>query len=422
MGDERIRAVYLIETAHPLEKAAAIMAGEQSSGTFVAVPGETPELVARFGAQVERIVELETVAEPSLPGSKPPRGQAAPVYRRAQVTLSFPPHNIGPSLPNLLTLVAGNLFELSPFSGLRLLDLELPAAFVAAQPGPQFGVAGTRRLAGVYDRPLIGTIIKPSVGLAPAETAALVKTLAEAGLDFVKDDELMANPPYAPLAARVDAVMAVVREHAQRTGKQVMVAFNITDDLESMLRHHDTVLAAGGTCIMVSLNSVGLTGLLALRKHSQLPIHGHRNGWGALSRHPLLGFSYVAWQKFWRLAGADHLHVNGLRNKFCESDASVIEAARTCLTPLASSPPVMPVFSSGQWADHAADTYAALQSVDLMHLAGGGIMAHPDGPAAGAAAMQQAWAAAVAGIPAADYARTHPELAVALEFFGRGGA
>jgi ribulose-bisphosphate carboxylase large chain len=136
----------------------------------------------------------------------------------------------------------------------------------------------------------------------------------------------------------------------------------------------------------------------------------------------LLGFSYVAWQKFWRLAGADHLHVNGLRNKFCESDDSVIEAARACLSPLAGSGPVMPVFSSGQWAGQAADTYAALQSVDLMHLAGGGIMAHPDGPAAGAASMQQAWAAAVAGIPMADYARTHAELAAAVDFFGRGAA
>lgn len=422
MSDALVRATYLIETAHPLEQAAAAMAGEQSSGTFVAVPGETPELQARHAARVEHMVELESVDQPSLPGARPPKGVAAPVYRRAQVTLAFPLVNIGLSLPNLMTLVAGNLFELGQFSGLQLQEIDLPAELVAAQPNPQFGIEGTRQLAGVYGRPLIGTIIKPSVGLSPEATAELVRSLAGAGLDFVKDDELIADPPYSPIAARVDAVMRVVRDHADKTGKQVMVAFNITDELDAMRRHHDTVLAAGGTCVMVSLNSIGLTGLMALRKHAQLPIHGHRNGWGALSRHPLLGFSYGAWQKFWRLAGADHLHVNGLRNKFCEADESVIASARACLTPIHTSRAVMPVFSSGQWAGQAPDTYRALGTVDLMYLAGGGIMAHPDGPAAGARSLQQAWEAAVAGVPLEEYARTHPELAGALACFGRGGA
>ena len=74
---------------------------------------------------------------------------------------------------------------------------------------------------------------------------------------------------------------------------------------------------------MVSLNSCGLTGFGHLRRHSALPIHAHRNGWGYLSRAPALGFDYIAWQKFWRVAGADHMHVNGLDNKFCEPNDSV---------------------------------------------------------------------------------------------------
>lgn len=113
-----------------------------------------------------------------------------------------------------------------------------------------------------------------------------------------------------------------------------MYGFNITDELDAMRRHHDAVLEAGGTCVMVSLNSVGLVGLEAVRRHASLPIHGHRNGWGALSRAPMLGFGYVAWQKFWRLAGADHMHVNGLRNKFAEDDELVIASARACLAPM----------------------------------------------------------------------------------------
>jgi ribulose-bisphosphate carboxylase large chain len=271
----------------------------------------------------------------------------------------------------------------------------------------------------VYDRPIIGTIIKPSVGLSPEETAGLVRTLAEAGLDFIKDDELIANPPYSTIEQRVAAVMRVIHEHADRSGKQVMYAFNITDEIEEMVRHHDTVVKAGGTCVMVSINSVGLAGFGYLRKRCALPIHAHRNGWGALTRQPYLGMSYIAFQKFWRLAGADHMHVNGLRNKFCEADESVIASARECLKPMLGGYVVMPVFSSGQWAGQAPDTYRALGSVDLMYLAGGGIMAHPGGPAAGVTSLRQAWEAALTGQSLEAYAEGHLELRQAMERYGQ---
>jgi len=171
---------------------------------------------------------------------------------------------------------------------------------------------------------------------------------------------------------------------------------------------------------MLSLNSVGLTGLIALARHTQMPIHAHRNGWGYLSRHPLLGWSYVAWQKFWRLAGADHMHVNGLANKFSEDDASVIQSAQACLTPLFDDKPctVMPVFSSGQTAIQPPETYRQLGSSDLIYTAGGGIMGHPDGPTAGVTSLREAWEAALAGIDAKEYAKTRPALAAAIGSFG----
>jgi ribulose-bisphosphate carboxylase large chain len=419
MNDQRIIATYLIETPFSLEEAAASMAGEQSSGTFVAIPGETEELRQRHGARVERITEQEPADTPSLPCAQAAREvMVLNQFRRAEVVLSFPLENVGPSLPNLLTTVAGNLFELRQFSGLRLLNVDVPEAFAAGCPGPQFGVKGTRGLTGVYDRPIIGTIIKPSVGLSPQETAELVQTLVEAGLDFIKDDELIANPPYSPLKERVSAVMRIINDHADKTGKKVMYGFNISGEMDEMLRHHDLVLEAGGSCTMISVNSVGLSGLIHLRRHSQLPIHAHRNGWGALSRSPYLGFDYRAYQKFWRLGGADHLHVNGLRNKFCESDESVISSARECLTPILGDHVVMPVFSSGQWAGQAPDTYKELGSFDLMYLAGGGIMAHPDGPAAGVLSLRQAWEAAIEGKTLAEYARNHEALRLALEKYG----
>ncbi len=415
MPVERLEADYLIETVIDPRKAAEIMAGEQSSGTFVPVPGETPELKERSAARVERLVLLDDAVDaPSLPTTAAVKPGSV---RRATVTLSWPMANLGASLPNLLATVAGNLFELRQFTGLRVEELRMPQAFADAYPGPRFGIAGTRRLSGVSDRPIIGTIIKPSVGFGPEETASLVRQLCEGGIDFIKDDELQGDGPHCPFDERVRAVMRVINAHADRFGRKVMYAFNLTGDLDQMRRRHDLVVAEGGTCIMASLNSVGLVGMIELGRMSQVPIHAHRNGWGALNRHPLLGWSYVAWQKIWRLAGADHMHVNGLANKFSETDESVMRSARECLTPLFEDKPclAMPVFSSGQTVRQAPGTFAGLGSTDLIMTAGGGIMAHPGGPAAGVSALRESWDAAVSGVALADYARTHRALGQALE-------
>lgn len=412
---ERIEADYVIETAVDPRTAVEAMAGEQSSGTFVSVPGETAELKARSAARVELLEAIAPVEAASLPGAA--RGDGS--VQGARVTLSWPLDNIGPSLPNLMATVAGNLFELNQFSGLRITDIRLPRAFGDRYHGPKFGVDGTREISGVYDRPLIGTIIKPSIGLDVEATAQLTRALLDADIDFIKDDELQSDGRVCPFEQRAEAVLFEVSRATDRLGRKPIFALNVTGELDDMRRRHDRVLELGGTCIMVSLNSVGLVGLIELARHSQLPIHAHRNGWGYLSRHPMLGWSYVAWQKVWRLAGADHMHVNGLDNKFCEDDDSVVLSARTCLTPLFEDKPcvAMPVFSSGQSAKQAPGTWAALGSPDLIYAAGGGIMGHPDGPAAGVASLKQAWQAAMEGISLADHAHGHSELARALEAY-----
>jgi ribulose-bisphosphate carboxylase large chain len=171
---------------------------------------------------------------------------------------------------------------------------------------------------------------------------------------------------------------------------------------------------------MLSLNWVGTPAVLALRREFPLFIHGHRNGWALFSRAPMLGFDYRVYQKLHRLAGVDHIHVNGLRNKFAESDESVLASARACLTPLhGADPRVMPVLSSAQTVLQVHDTFAALKTTDLIHACGGGIVGHPDGIAYGTRALRAAWEAARAGIPLATAAREMPELRRAVETFER---
>lgn len=415
---QEFRARYFVESPDPLRNVAEVIAGEQSSGTFLALPGETDELKARARARVTRIEAHAPGLEPSLHSEKAERaGQRGP-YHRGQIEIAFPVANVGNNLPTLLATVAGNLFELGELTGIRLLDIDLPASYAERFPGPRFGVAGTRAKAGVQGRPLIGTIIKPSIGMDPAGIAELVDRLVTGDIDFIKDDELTADPVHAPFEQRLAAVMPVLHRHADRLGRMPMYAINISGTIDEMRRRHDLVVRAGGTCVMVSLQGIGLAGLEHLRRHTDLPIHGHRNGWGALTRCPNLGMSFPAWQKLWRLAGVDQMHVGGLRSKFWEPDASVAEAARSCLAPFAGLAPLMPVFSSGQWAGHAPDLYAALGSIDLMHLAGGGIVSHPQGVAAGVASMREAWDAVMSGESLECYAASRPALRSALEKFG----
>ena len=396
----RIEAVYHLETADDPEQTAALIAGEQSSGTFVAIPGEDEALKARAAARYE-ITALEQDSRSDT--------------KRYELKLSWPLENLGPSLPNLMATIAGNLYELKPVRSLRLIDMTLPSAFAQAYPGPAFGIAGTRKLSGVQRGPLIGTIIKPSVGLSAQDTADIVAQLCEAGVDFIKDDELQADGPACPFDERVTLSMAVINHHAERSGKKVMYAFNLTGEIDEMKRHHDLVQQLGGTAVMLSLNSVGMAGFNAFRRHAQLPIHAHRNGWGYLQA----GWSYTAWQKLWRLAGVDHMHVNGIANKFQEDDDSVITSARACMTPMFADKPctIMPVFSSGQTVRQAAPTWERLQSTDLIFLAGGGLFAHPGGIAAGVSALRQSWSAAMEGVPLDIAAKTHRELREALEKF-----
>lgn len=417
MRDE-FRARYFVESDEPIQKAAEIIAGEQSSGTFLALAAETDELRQRSRARVTRIDPLPPAHEPTLHSAHIERRGFAGPYHRGEVEIAFPIANVGENLTTLLATVAGNLFELGEITGLRLLDIDLPPDYAKAFPGPAYGVAGTRAKANVHGRPLIGTIIKPSIGLTVDQTAKLVDSLCQAGIDFIKDDELMADPPYAPFAQRLAAVMPVLRRHADRLGRMPMYAINISGSVDEMRRRHDAVAQAGGTCVMVSVNWIGVSGLQDLREHSELPIHGHRNGWGALTRHPLLGFSFAAYQKIWRLAGVDQLHVNGVRGKFWEPDDSVLASAKACLDASHGLAPIMPVFSSGQWAGQAPEIFSRLASVDLMHLAGGGIIGHPQGIGAGVASMREGWEAAVAGISLEAYAKQRPALQAALGHFG----
>ena len=269
--------------------------------------------------------------------------------------------------------------------------------------------------------PIIASIIKPSLGLLPEETAEVVRGLCAAGVDFIKDDEKLMSPGYSALGDRVDAIMAVIRDHEQATGKRVMYAFGISAaDPDVMMANHDRVVAAGGNAAVININSIGHGGMAFLRKRSQLCLHAHRNGWDMLTRHPGLGLEFRAYQKIWRLLGVDQFQINGIRAKYWEPDDSFVRSFHALTEPIfAPQDRPLPVVCSGQWGGQAVETYRRTgRTLDLMYLAGGGVRGHPMGAPAGVRAVRQAWEAAEQDVELADYAHDHPELAAALAKWG----
>ena len=412
-----IRLTYRIETAGSIERLADKIASDQSTGTFVDLPSETEELKNRVAARVTAIRHLEPLVVPSFPDS-----MAGP-FKRADIDIDFPLAAIGTDLAALMTIAIGGVYAIKGMSGIRVIDMKLPDAFRSLYPGPQFGIAGSRRLTGVYGRPIIGTIVKPALGLRSHETAELVRDVVAADADFVKDDEKLMSPAYSPLAARVKAIMPIILDHEQKTGRKCMYAWGISAaDPDEMMRNHDLVLKAGGNCAVVNINSIGMGAMLFLRKRSALVLHAHRNGWDILTRHPGLGMDFRVYQQFWRLLGVDQFQINGIRAKYWEPDESFVASFKALTRPLfADEDCPLPVVCSGQWGGQAPETYATTgRTQDLMYLCGGGVVSHPGGPAAGVRAVKQAWEAAVAGIPLELYAREHSELAQSLAKFADG--
>jgi 3-oxoisoapionate-4-phosphate decarboxylase len=412
-----IRLTYRIETAGSVEQLAHKIASDQSTGTFVDLPGETEELRNRAAARVTAIRHLPPRHAPSFPTD-----EAGP-FHCADADIDFPFDAVGTDLAALMTIAIGGVFSIKGFSGIRVVDMHLPQEFHAAYPGPQFGVQGSRRLTGVSTRPIIGAIVKPALGLRPHESAALVRDVVQAGADFVKDDEKLMSPLYSPLEERVKAIMPIIHEHEQKTGKKCMYAWGISAiDPDQMMRNHDLVLKAGGNCAVININSIGMGAFSFLRKRSGLVLHAHRNGWDILTRHPGLGMDFKVYQQFWRLLGVDQFQINGMRVKYWEPDESFVSSFKAVSAPLSAGGQCpLPVVGSGQWGGQAHDTYQQTgRTQDLMYLCGGGIVSHPGGAAAGVRAVRQAWEAAVQGIALETYAMTHPELAQSIAKFADG--
>ena len=297
------------------------------------------------------------------------------------------------------------------------MALGWPDELVAALGGgPRFGLEGVRdRLGpGAETRPLLGGIVKPSLGLGPAEVAATAGALARGGCDLIKDDELLADPDWCPLRERVPAVAAALAE----VGRPVLYAANISGPVDTLLARAAAAVEAGATAIMVNAFATGIDAVRAVAAAGLgVPVLAHRVGAGPIARNPEVGVDGAVLCELTRIAGADLVQIGGFGGKLFDTTDEVTRNLVACRRPLGGARVPVPVNGGGVWAGSTPVVLAAA-GPDIMLLLGMGAYEHPGGPEAGARSVNQAIDAVTVGHSLEEAASSAPDLAAALAHFG----
>jgi ribulose-bisphosphate carboxylase large chain len=319
------------------------------------------------------------------------------------------------NMPNIISSVAGNIFGLKTLKNLRLLDVELPEKLAKSFKGPKFGIDGIRKLLRIPDRPLIGTIIKPKLGLSTSDHSEVAYAAWAGGCDIVKDDENLSSQNFNPFEARIVKTLELRDKAESETGERKVYMANITAETETMLKRAEFVLSHGGEYVMVDILTCGFSALQTLRNQNfKLVIHAHRAGHAAFTKNPKHGIAMLSLVKAARVIGVDQLHVGTFIGKMFETKEEVLANLNACKMPFAGLKTVLPV-ASGGLHPRVVPALMAIFGKDFVIQAGGGIHGHRNGTFAGATAMRQAVEATIEGKTLEQYAKAHGELRIALE-------
>lgn len=402
---------YYVEPIRiPLETAANHLAGESSIDTWTDIQTLSESTRLRLMPHVFYI------------------NQKAGIVRIAYHSDLFEEGNV----PQILSSIAGNVFGLSSLKNLRLQDVSFPKKIVKSFSGPRMGVDGVRKLLSIHDRPLVGTIVKPKLGLTAKQHAQVAYNAWIGGIDCVKDDENLTSMNFNKFMERIDLTLKMRDKAEQETGERKAYMPNITSETSEMIKRLRYVHDHGGNYIMVDILTAGFSALQTVRKNSVLPIHAHRAMHAALTKNDRHGISMLFLAKIARLIGVDSLHIGtvglGKMGGTQEEILSIQKVIQKSVVEQDSEnhvlkqkwygrKPVLAVASGGLYPGALPDLVDRMGK-DILANFGGGIHAHPEGTVAGAKAVRQALEASQKGIPLKDYAVNHLELAFALKKWG----
>jgi len=368
------------------------------------------------------------------------------------------------NIQNILTYIVGNVLGMKEVKGLKLLDVWFPPSMLEQFDGPSYTIDDMRKYLNIYDRPILGTIIKPKMGLTSAEYAEVCYDFWSGGGDFVKNDEPQADQDFCPYDKMVLHVKKAMDKAVKETGKKKVHSFNVSaPDFDTMIKRCELIIDAGFEPGSYAFLIDGITaGWMAVqtlrRRYPHVFIHFHRAAHGAFTREENpFGFSVLVLSKFARLAGASGIHTGtaGI-GKMAGSPEEDVTAANNILKyqgkgfffeqswatiPSKDKDSIRlveqdthhhvilddddwrgmkkccPIISGGLNPTLLKPFIEVMGNMDFITTMGAGCHAHPKGTKAGAAALVQSCEAYKKKIDINEYAKSHKELAEAIEFF-----
>ncbi|NVM02173.1 MAG: type III ribulose-bisphosphate carboxylase [Candidatus Helarchaeota archaeon] len=398
LGEEIDPEKYLIckfffESQLPDNEAAESIAAESSIGTWTDVKTMKDEIKNRLAAKVFKI-------------------------QNNIMHIAYPLEMFESSIPQLLADIAGNIFGIKFVDNLRLLEVKYPSKYIKSFKGPRFGIEGVRKLLKIKERPLVGTIIKPKIGLSADDHARVAYEAWVGGCDFVKDDENLTNQSFNPFKKRVEKTLKSLDGAETKTGEKKNYAPNISAPYNEMIERAEFVKDNGGKCIMIDILTCGFSALQSIGEENfGMIIHGHRTMHGAITRNEKHGIHMNVLAQLSRFCGIDQLHIGTIVGKMSGDREEVLKNVEACIYEcgLKSS---FPVCSGGLYAGHIPALMEILGK-NIIIQAGGGVHGHSKGTSAGATSMRQAVDAVMDGIPIEEFIKTHEELKLALEKWKR---
>jgi ribulose-bisphosphate carboxylase large chain len=376
-----------------MKRAAGAVAAESSIGTWTETT-TTKEYVEKLAAKVFEI-------------------------KGNNIRVSYPIELFEPgNMPNLLSSVAGNIFGMKELNGLRLNDIHIPEKLMKSFKGPKYGIKEIRNLLKVPKRPLVGTIIKPKLGLRTEDHAKVAYESWVGGIDVVKDDENLSSQTFNKFETRLEKTFKMKQKAEKETGEKKVYMINVTAETEEMIKRAKLVEDYGNEYVMVDIITLGWSSLQTLRnKDFDLVLHAHRAGHAAFTKNSKHGISMKAVSRLTRIVGLDQLHVGTAVGKMFESKKEVLDNCDALKENMFGLKQIMPVASGGLNPLNIPDLIKIFGNDVIMQF-GGGVHGNPLGSKSGAMAVRQSLDATMKKIPLNEYAKKHKELKAAFEKWG----
>jgi ribulose 1,5-bisphosphate carboxylase large subunit-like protein len=366
--EDYILVTYFLESKTTLKAAAWELAIGQSVGNpNVRNSWETDELFDKHSAIVVY-----------------PSGDHVEIDKRSNgiVTIGFPKINLDwdtDGVSQLLCFMMGGQMDIDNITKCQAMDISFPLSIRNKFLAPKYGLTGFREFANTYNKPFFGGIVKPKTGISSDVLLEMVKEMVEGGVNFIKEDEIMANPSFCPIEERVPKVMEYLKD------KNVIYSVCINSDPMYVLERVKKVYELGGNSVHINFWS-GL-GVYKSIRELDLPIFIHFQKSGDKTITNKTHDYHISWNIICKLAaamGVDSIHAGMFGGYLNDSKRDLLETMN-----ILHSSNVIPALSCGM-NPGLIDYVNENVGIDYMANVGGALHGHPGGTIAGCKAMRQA--------------------------------